>query len=231
MRHYTPARPLPPIPFVHPPTQQKNMMLQTSPRAANTTDAALVTQHLISTTTTILQNRLAPLAAFTRRFSPDPLKPMAVCQIPLVTAGGQAATNATNFEDTTKFVGTNANVEVTPAQITAGGHVTNAELQSGTTMDQWLEIKLGEFSDAICDVVFTQITEANFGAPVVLSAAPLFGQPELKLLWAAIAKAGEKNCVLNGDFYAQFIPSTLDNFDVTTTGIPGWNNFLPHTRW
>lgn len=200
---------------------------------ANTTDAQLVTDHRITElATTFMQNRLAYLPAFTTKFGTDPLKPRATVQVEVVTAGGTAQSNATNFEDTTNFVGTTVAVPVTVAQITAGGHITNAERQGGSTLDNWLEAKLGEFCDKIADVVFMNITEANFGSPIVSSAAESFGPSELKSLWASVAKASKKTCVLDSDFYARFLPSNLQDFDpLKVAGMPGWNYFLAHTKW
>lgn len=120
-----------------------------SPRNVNMVDADLVTARLVEGTTTFLQNRLAPLNAFSKQFSCDPIKPLATCEARFVSAGGTAGTNLTNFEDATKFVGTNTNVPVTMYQITAGSHSTNAETQSGHALDAWLESTLGTFADAI----------------------------------------------------------------------------------
>jgi hypothetical protein len=199
---------------------------------ANTIASALTTDtRAKELATTFLQHRLAPLAAFTRRFTTDPLKPKAMLQVPVVTVAGTAQTNATNFEDLTNFVGTTVAVPVTVAQITAGDHITNAERQGGTVLDTWLEAKLGEFSDKISDIVFALFTEANFGAPVVSSAAPAFGTSDLLALWASVAKAQTKTCILDSDFYGNFLPSNLQDFNPLTIGIPGWDHFLHHTKW
>jgi len=198
---------------------------------ANTIDSALTTDHRAKEmATTILQNRLAPLAAFTRQFSTKPLAPKATVQLEKVTAGGTAQTNATSFEDMTNFTGTSDNVPVTVAQITAGGHISNAERQGGGTLDNWLEIKLGEFGDKISDVITGLLLDSTFSVGVS-SAAASFGQSELKTLWGAIGKASTKTIVLDSDLFANFLPATLQNFDPLTTGVPGWNHFLQQTRW
>lgn len=202
-----------------------------SPRGANTTDAQLVTDFLLDGATTVLTNRLAPLRAFAKEVSPDRVKPKAVLQHRKVTAGGTAQTNATSFEDTTNFVGTEVNVPITMAQLTSGGHITNAERQSGVTMDQWVQIKTAEISDAIMAAVAAVILEGSFTATPLVSAAAAFGAEEMKTLWGQLKKSPLKNIILDGEYFARFIPSTMENFDVFRVGIPGWDNVALNTVW
>lgn len=198
----------------------------------NTTDSALTTDHRIrEMATTILQNRLAPLGAFSRQFTLDELKPKATVQVEVVTAGGTPQTNATNFEDSDNFVATSAAVPVTVNQITHGGHLTNSERQGGFALENWVDITVGAFADKIIDTVFTLITEVNFtGAPIV-SAAASFGRNEIKQLWAAVVKGSQKSLILDGDHFAQLLPADLQDFDVLNVGLPGWNRVALNTRW
>jgi hypothetical protein len=202
------------------------------PMAANTTDADLVTDMLVEGATTILQNRLAALRAFSKEVSVDRLKPLAVLQHKKITAGGTVQENETNFEDTTNFVGTNVNVPITCAQLTVGGHITNAERQNGFRMADWVTIKTAEIGDAIMAKVAAVILEGTFTthAPLV-SAAAAFGSSELKTLWGNLKKAAIKNLILDGEYYAQLLPSTLENFNVLTTGMPGWDVVALNTNW
>jgi len=202
-----------------------------NPRNANTTDSALVTDMLLDGATTVLQNRLAPLRAFSKEVSIDRIKPKAVLQHRQITAGGTAQSNATSFEDTTNFVGTEANIPITIAQLTSGGHITNAERQNGVTMDQWVQIKTAEISDKIMAAVAAVILEGTYTATPVTSAAAAFGAEELKTLWGQLKKSPIKNVILDGEYYARFIPSTLENFNVFTVGIPGWDTVALNTVW
>ncbi len=199
--------------------------------AANTTDAALVTDMLLEGATTVLQNRLAPLRVFSKEVSQDRVKPLAVLQHRKITAGGTAQTNATNFEDTTNFVGTEDNVAITMAQITAGGHVTNAERQSGVTMSQWVDIKTAEIADKIMALHAAKILEGTFTATPVVSAAESFGGNELAKLWGQLKKSPIKNIILDGEYFAQFLPSDRFDFAETEYRNRGWDNFVMNTVW
>ncbi len=204
---------------------------QGMPQAANTTDSDLVTQMLVDGATTVLQNRLAPLRAFAKEFAPDPIKPLAVLQHRKITAGGTAQTNATNFEDTTNFIGTEVNTQITMAQITSGGHVTNAERQNGVTMAQWIDIKTAEIGDAIMATVAAVILEGTFTATPLVSSAIGFGGAELAKLWGQLKKSSIHNIILDGEYYAQFLPTDRFGFDVTEYRNRGWDNFLLNTKW
>src|SRR5438067_658260 len=70
----------------------------TLPVNANTYSSSLVTQFLIDSVISRLQNKWAMLKAFTTEFPVDPIKPLASGQLKFVTAGATAQTNATNFE-------------------------------------------------------------------------------------------------------------------------------------
>lgn len=202
-----------------------------NPRNANTTDAALVTDMLLDGATTILQNRLAPLRAFSKEVATDRVKPKAILQHRKITAGGTAQVNATSFEDTTNFVGTEENVAITINQITSGGHVTNAERQSGVKMSQWVDIKVAEFSDKIMAAVAAVILEGTYTATPLVSAAAAFGSEEMKTLWGQLKKSPIKNIILDGEYFARFIPSTLEQFNIFTVGIPGWDTVALNTNW
>ena len=199
---------------------------------ANTTDSALTTDMLASGLILVLQNRLAPLASFTRDFGTDRMKPLAVVQVPIVTAGGTAQSNATNFEDTTNFVGSNDNRPVTVARITSGAHLTASELNSGFRMAQWAEIKAHELADKIQNLVNAVITTTNFSATPISSAEALFGPTDLRDMWAAIAKSQMKNVMLSAQAFKNFIPSNLESFNPLQGGTyPGWDGFFLNTYW
>jgi ATP-dependent Clp protease protease subunit len=202
------------------------------PVAANTIDTALTTDTLSNSLITVLQNRLPILAAISLKFETDPIGPTRKIQVPIVTAGGTAQTNATSFEDTTNFVGTIDNVEIDPDRITVGSHLTPAELQTGRALTDFGVIKAHEMADAIMARITAVITTANFASPAFIpSSAANFGSSELGSAWAAIAKSMIKSIMLHQDAYKNFLPATLENFNVLTQGMPGWENFLLNTYW
>lgn len=202
-----------------------------SPRAANTTDAQLVTDMLTDGFTTFAQNRLASLRMFTKEVSPDRLKPMAVLQHRFVNGAGTAQTNATSFEDTTNFIGTETNVAITMARITSGAHLTNLERQNGVTMAQWVEAKTGEFCDAVAALRNAVILEGTYTKTPTVSADVAFGSAELKKLWGQLKKYSTKNIALDGEYYAQFLPEDKFDFSENDYRFRGWDNFMLDTNW
>lgn len=206
---------------------------------ANTTDAtALTTDMLASGLIVVLQNRLAGLQSFTRDFGTDRLKPNAKVQVPIATAGGTAQSNATAFEDADNFIGTIDNVEIAPARITSGAHLTAAELNNGFRMAQFAEIKAHELADKIQSLVNAVITTANFdrttelGASALVSAFAAFGKSDLDNVWAALEKSSIKNVMLAGGYYKAFLPATLESFNpLSGNTLPGWDGFYLNTYW
>jgi ATP-dependent Clp endopeptidase proteolytic subunit ClpP len=203
-----------------------------SPRAANTTSATITTSMLIEAVTTILQNQLAPLAAFGRDFGSDRYKPRATLVSKKVTAGGTVQTNATNFEDSTNFVATATAVSVTMAQKTVGEHITNTELNSGYRMMDWATIKAAEMADALWDVVLALFTVTNYTNTPFISADTSFDAEDMRTLWGMIKKAPQKNLILDGEYFARLLPSNLFDFGIDTVrSWPGWNLVGYATRW
>lgn len=202
-----------------------------APQAANTTDAALVTDMLTEGFTTFATNRLASLRICTKEVAADRQKPKAVLQHRFITAGGTAQSNATNFEDTTNFVGAEDNRPVTLAQITSGSHLTNAERQNGVTMAQWVEAKTAEFCDKIATLRNAVILEGTYTKTPTVASAAGFGGNELKTLWGQLKKYSIKNIALDGEYYAQFLPTDRFDFDVTEYRNRGWDNFVLDTNW
>lgn len=208
---------------------------------ANTIDTTnLTTAMLSSGLIVVLQHRLAPLASFTRDFGLDPIKPLAKIEVPIAEAGGTAQSNATDFEDTTNFVGTLNNVEISPARITAGAHITPAELQGGFRMAQWSEIKANELADKIQSLVNAIITTTNFdrsseldsGSKSVTSAAAAFAKTDLDDMWASISKSSQKFVMLDANYFKRFLPATLENFNpLQGNSLPGWDGFYLNTYW
>lgn len=208
---------------------------------ANTIDTTnLTTAMLSSGLIVVLQNRLAPLASFTRDFTIDPIKPLAVVQVPIATTGGTAQSNATDFEDTTNFVGTLDNVAITPARLTAGSYISAANLQGGFRMAQWAEIKAHELADKIQAAVNAIITTTNFdrkseltsGATSVVSTAAAFAKTDLDDMWASIAKSPMKYVMLDGNYFKRFLPANLESFNpLQGNSLPGWDGFYLNTYW
>jgi len=206
---------------------------QFAPQAANTgTDnSTLLGTFLDQRAITVLQTKLAALRAFTLDASPNTMIPLQPVIIREVTAGGTAQTNATNFEDTTNFVGTVAPVTVTPSQYTAGGYITNAELNSGNRMDQWATIKANEIAQKALGVVTALIVTGTFTSDIQTIAAGSFAIADLNDIWALLAKANNRYAVLSSTYIAKILPTTRENFNPMLEGLYGWDGIVPNDYW
>lgn len=201
---------------------------------ANTDTAAgtLTTAILASGVITVLQNRLAPLAAFSRNFSTGRVSGRNVIEVPKVTAGGTAQSNPTSFEDTTNFVASVDDIAITPAHLVSGAHITNAELQNGWRMAWWVEIKLAELANKVQQAVNAIITTGNFTGTPETSSAAEFTSSNLKSLWGKLKKSPVKNILLDGEYYAKFLPDNMENFNpLDNNRYPGWDGFYLNTEW
>jgi hypothetical protein len=195
---------------------------------ANTFDAALITAMLADRTLTVLQNRLAPLAAFSADFGTDRLKPRATVEVPIASVAGSTQTNPTDFEPAGGATLTKAEVSVSwynqPFKILA------SEYQQGFRLQQLIDIHLAAFADAIIDVALTPVTVANYGAATLSCDPSAFGADEVRTLYAALKKSEVKNLVLDSNFYARFLPvSALDLGPRPGTG--GIQRWYENTRW
>jgi len=200
---------------------------------ANTFDAALVTDVLRDMAITTLQSRLAPLNAFTQDFSADEIAPRKTVQVPIATAGSTTQTNATNFESGDSTLD---NVAVSVSQYSNSFTLTNAEINQGHRIQNIAKINLHKLANKIMDVALTPVTTTNFGAAVVdVDTAALVTSAELKTLWAALKDGDQRNLIVDGSIYANFLPSNLEAFNLASngrnTGIYGFDFFGYNNRW
>jgi hypothetical protein len=197
---------------------------------ANTFDADLVVDTLAASAITILQARLANLGAFTTAFSPNALMPRSTVRVPIASVASSVATNPTNFETQTATL-TEAIVDVNHYSAQFG--LTAVEINQGFTLDKLAKIHLHALANKIMDVALTPVTVANYGAAGVVSSAANFDSADLQTLWGALENGSQRNIVLDGAYYAKFLPTTLESFDPTKvrTGIYGFDGFYHNSRW
>lgn len=191
---------------------------------ANSIASDLIVDTLKNSAVTILQNRLAPLAAFSRDFGADSLRPRATVQVPKATGASAVQVNPASFEtgDTTL-----ANIAVTVDQYSKSFHVTNDQANSGIKLAMLAEVNLGALADKIMDVAFAPLSAA---AESYSGTAASFTASDLQDAWAAIAKSEVKNAILRGDFYAKFLPTNLQSFK-PGAGAYGFDGFYANTRF
>jgi hypothetical protein len=194
---------------------------------ANTIAAALLADVVRERVITVLQNRFAPLNAFSQDFSADEMAPLAKIQVKKATAGSTTLTNATNFEQGDSTL---AAVEVQVAQYTQPFHMTNAEMQSGHKMADLVDINIGALADKIMSVALVPVTVANYGTASVVDTAANFDVDDLQTLWGDLAKSETKNLVLQGDYFAKFLPTNRESF-VPGDGGYGFDGFYLNTAF
>lgn len=205
------------------------------PENANTFSSTLTTAFLADGAVTNLQNRWAPLMAFTRDFTTDPYKPRATAQIKNVTATTAAAKNATNFE--TAAGDTVAPISVTVDQYSKSFDVSNTELNSGLRMENLITINTAGISDSIIQTAITPITNANFANPAKQVIAPnTMDFSKLQNLWAALKKSNIRNIILDGEYLAGLInvPTFFQQADTKSGGgwsAFGWDYIALNTNW
>ena len=189
---------------------------------ANTLSAALVPDTAADMAITVLQNKLASLSVFSTDFSSDLVDPTRPMAIPVVTGGSTTLTSPTDFEQGDSTVTSEL---VSPVHISQPFHVTQAELNSGHKLERLFKVNLRKLADSINEKVYAPLTAANYTNPVVVAATPAdLDTDALKTVWSSISDADEKNIVLKGDYYANYIPATRDNFELSD-GLHGFDKF------
>jgi len=208
--------------------------------SGNSYSAELVTAFLTEGAITTLQNRWAPLLAFTRDFSVDPFKPLAVGEVKHVTAGPTVLATApstpiANFESGDATV---AAVTITPQHYSAPIHVSSYELNSGLRMENMMTIAVAKLADAIIEAAMAPITLANFatswGSGNVITAAD-FGFSTMATLWGKLKKSPIKNALLDGEYLAKLLNQPT-YFQAVSDGAQayrafGWDLIALNTDW
>lgn len=192
---------------------------------ANSFAAGLILDTVSKRTNTTLGNRFASLDLFASDFSEDVMNQGQRVQVTQATAGGTTQTNATNWESGDTTLG---NVGITVAQISQSFHVTPLQLNNSFRLNQCVDINLQNFANAIMDAAFAPVAGVAFTN--FIEAAATFSATNLRTLWAAAAKMPEKNIILDGSYYANFLPTLLTEIG-PRKGIAGFDNFSLNTRW
>jgi hypothetical protein len=201
----------------------------------NTLSSSLLVSIVEERAITVLQNRLAPLMAFSNNFSRNGIDvqragagPLATIQVPVATAAATTIVNGTNFEAGNSTV---TNKPISVSQYTQAFHITNAHLQSGHKLEYMVDINAHALADKLLDVCMALETVATYGTAAVTSSAANFDSDDLALVWAAIEKARAKNIVLTGAYFAKFLPTNRDAFvPGADAGAYGWQGFYHTSR-
>lgn len=194
---------------------------------ANTLAAALVPDVIREEVITTGMQKLAMLNAYSTDFGSDEMAPRKTVQVGKATAGSTTLTNATNFEAGDSTLGA---IAVTVDQYSQPFHLTNSELQSGHKLQKLVRANVSAFMKSLVDVALTPVTVANFGAKAFTGAASTFDSTDLITLWGAAKDFDVKNIVLDGDYFAQFLPTNKESF-AWENGAYGYDGFYLNNRW
>ena len=195
---------------------------------SNTISSTLKPDAVVNALITVANNRLAPLRAFSKLFSPDVMRPGATLQIPLATAGAAGQTNPTNFEtgDTTLTP-----ISVTLALKTVSFHVTQSDLNHGFGLEHVAPAAAQNFCNLLSDVYTAVMTVANYGAGIQIGVAQTFAGDSLAPVLAAAKNFNAKNLLLDAGHLAYLLPTDKFNFALGEQGAYGFDLIAQQNRW
>ena len=194
---------------------------------ANTYDADLVVDRLADQAILVLQNKLAPLSAFSTDFGVDVLRPRATVQVEKSGTPATVQTNPTNYEsgDTT-----NTNVAVSVSEKSVSFNVSSQELMQGHKLETKAANNLHGLADSVWDVAVALLDESVFTNTVVVAAEADLDSDDLQTGWASIAKSPQKHVVLSGAGFANFLPTNRESFN-PGAGAYGFDGMHLATKW
>ena len=195
---------------------------------ANDYDADLCVDRLSEKAILVLQERLAPLRAFSRDFGTDTLRPRATVQVEKSGTHATAQQNPTNYEsgDTT-----NDAVAVEVNEETISFNVSSQEMMQGERLETKAGNNLHGLADNIWDEVVALCNDANSDNDIITCVQTSFSDTQRQALWASIAKGGERHLILDGTAYAENLPADKNAFELSQRGAYGFDGFHLATKW
>jgi hypothetical protein len=195
---------------------------------ANTIDSALLIDTLATKAETVLANRLAPLRCFSKDFSTDNYSQGKSIQVPIATAGSTTLTNPTNFESGDSTLG---KIAVTMNHYSQPFHVTSAQYNSKTRIEQLAGVNLNALADKIGGVCTALILAANYTGTAEVVAVASFAAANAKSVWGKLAKTTEKYLILDPAAYANLLPTDRNSFDPGLSGAFGFAGIFAQNNW
>jgi ATP-dependent Clp protease protease subunit len=189
-------------------------------KAANTVDANLVNSVIAGDFLTTMRTKMAPLAAFSHQVSLSPLSARQVLNVNLLSTAGATQDNPTNFEtgDTTSTA-----KQVTVAHISRSFHTTNAEQDLGLELMQKAPTNALVMAEGIMAKVTALMTNANYGADVVIGTAANFDATDLPAILALGKNYARTTLLLDGGHLAYLLPTSRESFTYGEAGAYGFD--------
>lgn len=196
---------------------------------SNTIAAALLIDTLSSRATSTLGAALAPLKAFTKDFSEAKYVQGKSVQVSVTSAGSSTLTNPASFEagNSTKVA-----VAVTMNHYSQPFHVTSAQFNSQTRLEDLIDKNLQALGETIMSVALTPFSAANFTNCSSATAQASLAATDIQTAWASVATSPRKSLLLDAVAFSKFLPTSLTSFGFTN-GAPafGFDACYLNTAW
>jgi len=199
-----------------------------TPRNANTVSATIKPDALIDQLVVVANNRLAPLAAFSRLFTVDAMRPGASLQVPKATAGSTGQSNPTSWESGDSTL---APISVTLAHKTQSFQISQTDSNFGFGLDHLALVNANAFANLLSDVYTAIMIAGNYGTALLIGAAAAFDSDGLKPVLAAAKNYTNKNLILDGGHLAYLLPTDKFQFALGEAGAYGFDLIAAQNRW
>lgn len=205
-----------------------NAFTRHMPRASNTVSSTLKPDALIDQLIVVATNRLAPLAAFSRLFTVDTMRPAVAIQVKKATSGSTGLSNPTNWEQGDSVLDP---ISVTPAHKVKPFQISQSDANYGFTLDDLAAVNANEFASQLSDVYTAILTTANYGTAINIGAAAAFDADGLKPILAASKNYRAKNLILDFGHLAYLLPTDKFQFALGESGAYGFDLIAQQNRW
>lgn len=187
---------------------------------ANTVDAALANTILSGDFVTTMRTYCAPWTGFTRRVEMSPVSKRQTLEVPLVSSAGSMQTNATNYEtgDTTL-----APIAIVTSEYSKSFHITRPQTNLGLQLAAHAPTHAKILGEGLSALFTAEMTNANFGADVVIGAASDFAANDLPAILALGKNYTKVTLVLDGGHLAYLLPTSHESFKFGEPGAYGFD--------
>lgn len=188
---------------------------------ANTVDANLANSLVASDAVQTMRTLMAPMAAFTRSVSINPISPRQVINVPLVSSAGSMQTNPTNFETGDTVA---ADIAVTVNQYSKSFHVSHPEGNiGGINLAALVPTNAMVLAEGVFGLVTTLMSNANYGGDVNIGAAADFSSTDLPAILALGKNYNRCTLIIDGGHLAYLLPTTRESFVYGEAGAYGFD--------
>lgn len=186
----------------------------------NTVDSNLVNTLTSASFLTTMRTKMAMLSAFSHQVAVNPVSARQVINVNLLSTAGATQDNPTSFEtgDTTSSA-----KAVTLAHINRSFYTSNPEQDLGLDLAQKAPTNALVMAEGIMAKVTALMTNANYGADVVIGAAADFSSTDLPAILALGKNYERTTLLLDGGHLAYLLPTSRESFVFGEAGAYGFD--------